>query len=851
MEIDSTKNSCFSVPTSDFKSGEIAYKMETATYKLNLNTCKWKQRLEYPKTEGKTPDDYPSVFGTDDERVYKVKHYCCHNENDDEYTEHTKEIYANTSNNITDSHSIGEDNVCTHCGAYCGAPEFLSEDTKLKNGKVGQEYFATVNLSERSTNNGPNGSYYPEYTISENLPKGIYVDGYGKQIMINGMPKEAGTFTFTVKVTNNYGSTEKTFTLNIKGIDKLEIYTEKLGTATVGESCWLDLTANISGATWSVTEDSALPDGLEINEYGSIRGTPTTAGKYTFTVKAEAYGQTVTKEFTLIVLPEGGCTHSGKEKIDEVAPTCQKNGTLAYWYCKDCDCMFKEETCENKIYDFPESIETVSNHIDSNSDGKCDFCEKSMPLFMQVTSKSLITTEGTYVFVSKIDDKYYVLALPEDNGTEYTGKTMMPVCEVTPNTNGAFTFNELKDKNAIMVKTGFCTIDGNLDAGEPRYSLSTIIGKSAYGLNGNNSTNPVFDLTSYTDSKYGWHLSLDTNNNVQIGSVYHKVWSEDNTNEMLKAYYSTDESKYYMSLYDTTKNTAYDVQLYKMTDVVNMDNMNYILTDNQGGFLNEVEFVGDNASLSNVSGLSNAVSEEYIAQVINENAGTTDTSFAVESYVDIQLNKAELLYEGTYDSIKYSLTPYIKITDGNGTAIKDNVKIPDGKLNGKKMTVTLSIGENYEMAQIIHYKDDGTKEYFYSQHSNEVAYKGAKSFEFSYGNYGNFVTFELTSFSEIEILSSVKIEDDEDDSETANTNSVTYENKNLKITVEKAGTYSVIFANYSGNQMTKIKEVPTVLNAGTNDVKIPDGFTLSAGSKVFLWNTLSDFKPLCKELTIE
>lgn len=82
----------------------------------------------------------------------------------------------------------------------------------------------------------------------------------------------------------------------------------------------------------------------------------------------------------------------------------------------------------------------------------------------------------------------------------------------------------------------------------------------------------------------------------------------------------------------------------------------------------------------------------------------------------------------------------------------------------------------------------------------------------------------------------------------------TYENQSLKITVEKPGTYSVIFANYSGNQMKDIKEVPTALNAGINDVKIPDNFTLSNGSKVFLWNSLFDlfdFEPLCEEITIE
>lgn len=162
METTNTEG-CHSVPTSAFKSGEVAFKMEENDKTISSNS-EWKQNLEYPKEDGKIIDDYPSVFG--ENNVYKTTYNCCHSENDEEYALHKKEIYANTSDEITAPHSFGKDKVCTHCGAYGGKPEFLSENTKLKNGKVGNEYFVTVRLSERSTNNGPNWNS-PKYTVLE------------------------------------------------------------------------------------------------------------------------------------------------------------------------------------------------------------------------------------------------------------------------------------------------------------------------------------------------------------------------------------------------------------------------------------------------------------------------------------------------------------------------------------------------------------------------------------------------------------------------------------------------------------------------------------------------------------
>lgn len=66
------------------------------------------------------------------------------------------------------------------------------------------------------------------------------------------------------------------------------ITTTELDDGMVGvpysESLAVDM--DLPNATWSLS-GGALPDGLTLNPDGTITGTPTTAGTFTFTVKAD------------------------------------------------------------------------------------------------------------------------------------------------------------------------------------------------------------------------------------------------------------------------------------------------------------------------------------------------------------------------------------------------------------------------------------------------------------------------------------------------------------------------------------------------------------------------------------
>src|SRR5208283_2829040 len=54
--------------------------------------------------------------------------------------------------------------------------------------------------------------------------------------------------------------------------------------------------------TWSLTPGSTLPTGFSLNQYGTLSGTTTQHGTFTFQVTASGAPFTATAQFTLILL---------------------------------------------------------------------------------------------------------------------------------------------------------------------------------------------------------------------------------------------------------------------------------------------------------------------------------------------------------------------------------------------------------------------------------------------------------------------------------------------------------------------------------------------------------------------
>lgn len=152
------------------------------------------------------------------------------------------------------------------------------------------------------------------------LPDGLTLSADGA---ISGTPTTAGSSTFTVQVTETTGGGEsltatKQFSLSVQAPAGPAITTGSLPDGVTGTaySQTLEATPITQGkaVTWSVTFGS-LPSGLTLSEGGTISGTPTAAGNYTFTVTAaEQDGGTASKSFTIAVtqaITSAGLTVTG------------------------------------------------------------------------------------------------------------------------------------------------------------------------------------------------------------------------------------------------------------------------------------------------------------------------------------------------------------------------------------------------------------------------------------------------------------------------------------------------------------------------------------------------------------
>ncbi|MFN3740833.1 MAG: choice-of-anchor D domain-containing protein, partial [Thermodesulfovibrionales bacterium] len=122
--------------------------------------------------------------------------------------------------------------------------------------------------------------------------------------VISGTPTTAGTWSFTVKVTDANGRIA-TKLLSITIYNPLSITTGGLKPWTkdrAGYSEQLSATGGDEQYSWSISS-GLLPAGLNIDTAtGLISGTPTAVGTYNFTVRlSDGTGATVTKDFTIVI----------------------------------------------------------------------------------------------------------------------------------------------------------------------------------------------------------------------------------------------------------------------------------------------------------------------------------------------------------------------------------------------------------------------------------------------------------------------------------------------------------------------------------------------------------------------
>lgn len=119
-----------------------------------------------------------------------------------------------------------------------------------------------------------------------------------------GTPATAGTFAFTVEVTDsNAVSTHKDFSLTINSL-ALEITTTSPlpgGTAGVGYSQTLSASGGVLPYAWSVSS-GRLPLGLTLSPGGVLSGTPLTIGTFSFAVQlSDSAGNRANKDLAISI----------------------------------------------------------------------------------------------------------------------------------------------------------------------------------------------------------------------------------------------------------------------------------------------------------------------------------------------------------------------------------------------------------------------------------------------------------------------------------------------------------------------------------------------------------------------
>jgi uncharacterized protein YhjY with autotransporter beta-barrel domain len=159
-------------------------------------------------------------------------------------------------------------------------PALTLTPATLPNGTAGTAYSQTLTIS---------GGIAPyTTTLTGTLPAGLVFNA--ATLTFSGTPTQAGTFTFSVTVTDSTGGTPATvtnsYTVTIAApAVTLTPATLPNGTAGVAYTQAFGASGGIAPYTFAVSS-GALPAGLTLTTGGVLSGTPTAAGTFNFSVTA-------------------------------------------------------------------------------------------------------------------------------------------------------------------------------------------------------------------------------------------------------------------------------------------------------------------------------------------------------------------------------------------------------------------------------------------------------------------------------------------------------------------------------------------------------------------------------------
>jgi hypothetical protein len=186
------------------------------------------------------------------------------------------------------------------------APTIINP-TSLPSGTVEGMYYARINATGTSPMTWRvSGGSLPPGLVLERLS-----DDHG--VVIGGTPTEAGSFGFTVMVSNDVGSDDAMLSITITSpLEAPHITTDSLPDGTFKGRYSQVLAATGGDVTWELVEGN-LPEGISLSPGGSLSGTPTDIGEFKFTVSARNSVGVDTKDLSVGVYNCGqlGCQTGG------------------------------------------------------------------------------------------------------------------------------------------------------------------------------------------------------------------------------------------------------------------------------------------------------------------------------------------------------------------------------------------------------------------------------------------------------------------------------------------------------------------------------------------------------------
>ncbi|HWX65383.1 MAG TPA: putative Ig domain-containing protein [Rhodanobacter sp.] len=182
------------------------------------------------------------------------------------------------------------------------APGISVSPASLPNPQIGAAY------SQQIAASGGNGTYTFALT-GGSLPAGVSFTSSG---LLSGTPTAAGSFNFTVKATDGLGFTgSQSYSLTVSAAS-LTLAPTTLPAATAESAYSQSFSASGGTAPYAYSISSgALPAGLTLSATGSLSGTPTVSGSFTFSVQVADSSTgagapfTASRSYTLVVNAPG------------------------------------------------------------------------------------------------------------------------------------------------------------------------------------------------------------------------------------------------------------------------------------------------------------------------------------------------------------------------------------------------------------------------------------------------------------------------------------------------------------------------------------------------------------------